>query len=109
MAPNVKSASYEVLEMNGLDRPQAAASVALQMEGSTVRQAKIVMGHVAPTPWVAHEAGKAIAGLAVTDESASTVADIAVARATPLSMNEYKVQMARTAVKRALLRAVEKI
>ncbi len=109
VAPNVKSASYEVLEMNGLDRPQAAASVALQMEGSTVRQAKIVMGHVAPTPWVAHEAGKAIAGLAVTDESASTVADIAVARATPLSMNEYKVQMARTAVKRALLRAVEEI
>lgn len=109
VAPNVKSASYEVLEMNGLDRPQAAASVALQMEGSTVREAKIVMGHVAPTPWVAHEAGKAIAGLAVTDESASTVADVAVARATPLSMNEYKVQMARTAVKRALLRAVEKV
>ena len=35
--------------------------------------------------------------------------DIAVARATPLSMNQYKVQMARTAVKRALLRAVETI
>ena len=32
--------------------------------------------------------------------------DIAVAGATPLSMNSFKVQMARTAVKRSLLRAV---
>jgi hypothetical protein len=30
---------------------------------------------------------------------------MAVARATPLSMNEYKVQLARTAVKRAVLKA----
>lgn len=109
VAPNVRSASYEVLELNGLDRPQAAASVTLQMEGDLVREAKIVMGHVAPVPWIAHEAGKAIAGLVVNEQAASTVADVAVARATPLSMNQYKVQMARAAVKRALLRAVEKV
>jgi hypothetical protein len=30
---------------------------------------------------------------------------MAVSRATPLSQNEYKVQLARTAVKRAILKA----
>ena len=58
---------------------------------------------------VAREAATALTGQAVTDSTASMAADMAVARATPLSMNEYKVQMARAAVKRALLRAVNKL
>ena len=103
---DVKTASYEVLEMAGLDRPQAAASVWLRMQSDVVREARIVLGHVAPTPWLAHEAARALVGQKVTDESVTAVADMAVARATPLSMNEHKVQMARAAVKRALLLAV---
>lgn len=108
-APNMKSASYEVLEMNGLDRPQAAASVCLQTEGNVVRNARIVMGHVAPTPWTAQEAARAIVGRSVDEDTASQIGDIAVSRATPLSMNDYKVQMARVAVKRAILKAVDKL
>lgn len=103
---NVKSAAYEVLEMNGLDRPQAAAAVCLTMQSDIVREARIVLGHVAPTPWIAHEAARALVGQRVTEDTVSAVADIAVSRATPLSMNDFKVQMARASVKRALLRAV---
>ena len=64
------------------------------------------MGHVAPTPWVAQEAATALVGQSVTEDTASRIGDIAVAGATPLSMNGFKVQMARAAVKRSLLRAV---
>ena len=99
------SASYEVLQMEGLDWPLASAAVRLEISAGIVREAKIVLGHVAPTPWVAHDAAVAITGKGVTEESASAAADAAVARATPLSENEYKVQIARAAVKRALLRA----
>jgi len=101
-----KSAAYEVLEMAGLDRPQAAAAVWLKMQSGIVREARIALGHVAPTPWIALEAARAIVGQSVTEDTAAQVADIAVSKATPLSMNEFKVQMARAAVKRALLRAV---
>ncbi|MFP6763559.1 MAG: FAD binding domain-containing protein [Planctomycetaceae bacterium] len=104
--PDVVSGAYEVLELNGLDRPQAAAAVTLQMHSGTVREARIVMGHVAPTPWVAQEAAHALIGQSINAETASRAGDIAVAGATPLSMNSFKVQMARTAVKRSLLRAV---
>ena len=109
VAPNVRSASYEVIEMNGLDYPQAAASVCLQVEGDIVRDARIVLGHVAPTPWISHEAAQAIIGRPVTEDTASEIGSLAVSRATPLSNNKFKVQMARTAVKRALLKAVDKL
>lgn len=106
---DVASATYEVIQMEGLDWPLAAAGVTVRVEGGTVRQASIVMGHVAPVPWIAQEASRSLLGQPLNEETASLAADIAVARATPLSMNEYKVQLARTAVKRALLKAVDKL
>jgi xanthine dehydrogenase YagS FAD-binding subunit len=101
-----KNATYEVRQKQALDWPLAAASVALKMKGSTVTSAKIVLGHVAPTPWEATQAEQAIAGKAVTAESAEEAAKAAVADAKPLSGNGYKVQLTRVAVKRALLEAV---
>ncbi len=103
---SVHSASYEVLQMRGLDWPQAAASVCLDLEGgSFVREARIVLGHVAPIPWIAAQAAQLLAGQSLNEETAADAADAAVAGATPLSNNAYKVQMARAAVKRALLSA----
>ena len=101
-----KNATYEVRQKQALDWPLAAASVALKMKGSTVSSAKIVLGHVAPTPWEATQAGQALSGKAVTAESAEEAAKAAVADAKPLSGNGYKVQLTRVAVKRALLEAV---
>jgi xanthine dehydrogenase YagS FAD-binding subunit len=99
------SATYEVRQKEALDWPLAAASVALKMKGNTVDSARIVLGHVAPTPWVASQAGQWLAGKAITEESAGEAAKAALEGATPLSENGYKVQLARVAVKRALLEA----
>src|SRR5712692_8680862 len=100
-----KNATYEVRQKEALDWPLATASVALKMKGSTISSAHIVLGHVAPTPWVAEKAQQALAGKAVTPETAEEVAKAAVSGATPLSQNAYKVQLARVAVKRALMQA----
>jgi xanthine dehydrogenase YagS FAD-binding subunit len=104
-AEQTRSATYEVLQMEGLDWPLASAAACLDIEGGVVRDARIVLGHVAPVPWIAHEAGRLLVGKVVNEDSAGTAADMAVAAATPLSMNDYKVQLARTAVKRAVLKA----
>ena len=103
------SATYEVLQTEGLDWPLASAGVTLGLDGGLVREARIVMGHVAPVPWIASEAARLLIGQPLNDDTAGMAADAAVARATPLSMNEYKVQLARTAVKRALLKAADKL
>lgn len=100
-----RSAAYEVLEIEGLDWPLAAAACSLEIDGGIVRDAKVVLGQVAPTPWVSHEAASAIIGLPVNEETAAAAAQAAVASAQPLSKNEYKVFQAKTAVKRALLGA----
>ena len=70
-----------------------------------VRKASVVMGQVAPTPWVSAEAVQVLVGKPVTPEVAEAAGRAAVAPATPLSQNEYKVQMSMVAVKRAILRA----
>jgi xanthine dehydrogenase YagS FAD-binding subunit len=106
-ATAVRSATYEVRQREALDWPLAAASVALQMKGATVAVAKIVLGHVAPTPWEAPEAGKALAGKTITAATAEAAGKAAVSGAQPLSQNGYKVQLAKVAVKRALLEAVK--
>lgn len=100
------SATYEVLEMQGLDWPLAAAACALEFDDSgLVRRAKIVLGHVAPTPWVSEPAVSALIGQPITPDTATAAGRAAVSEATPLWNNQYKVQLAQTAVKRALLRA----
>jgi len=100
------SAIYEVREKQALDWPLAAAAVALRMEGAIIREARIVLGHVAPTPWTASkEAARAIEGQPISPENAAKAGEAAVAAAHPLSGNKYKVQLARVAVKRAILAA----
>jgi xanthine dehydrogenase YagS FAD-binding subunit len=79
--------------------------VALKMNGNRVQTARVVMGHVAPVPWVSPEAEAALAGKPVTEAVAQAAGDAAVAKARALSGNGYKVQLARVAVKRAVLAA----
>ncbi len=100
-----RSATYEVRPRQGLDWPLAAASIALTMDGAKVKSAEVVLGHVAPRPWVATGAAKALAGQELNEKSIAAAADAAVAGATPLPKNGYKVDLAKVAVRRALAAA----
>ena len=106
-AAGVRNATYEVRQKAAFDWPHATASVALHMKGGVVISARIALGHVAPTPHRALAAEKAIAGKVMNAVAAEAAAQAAVEGATPLSGNGYKVQLARAAVKRALLDAVK--
>ncbi len=97
------TATYEVRQREALDWPLAAASVSLGIIEGKVGDARIVMGHVAPVPWRSAAAEKLLSRKALTPETAAAAGDAAVQDATPLSGNGYKVQLARVAVKRALL------
>ena len=79
----------------------------LQLNGGGVESARVVLGHVAPIPWRAPEAETALAGKTITEETALEAGKAAVSPARPLSQNGYKVQLARVAVKRALLAAIQ--
>jgi xanthine dehydrogenase YagS FAD-binding subunit len=100
-----KTGWYSVEQKEGLDWPLVQAAAVLHMSGKTVKSASIVLGHVAPTPWPSPEAAEALTGKSVTEETADAAGKAAVSKASPLSRNKYKVQLARVAVKRAILRA----
>lgn len=101
------NAAYEVRHGEGPDQPLAAAAVRLKLKSGRVQEAKIVLGQVAPTPWLATDAAISLIGREITEETAAAAGWEAVAGAMALSHNEYKIQLAQVAVKRALLRAVE--
>ncbi len=103
-----KMAVYEVRQKEALDWPLAAAAVVLRLEGKTVESARVVLGHVAPLPWPSPEAEQALAGKTLGEDVADEAGKAALSKATPLSKNAYKVQLARVAVKRAILRATER-
>ena len=100
-----RNATYEVRFKQSHDWPLAMAAVALSMQGQNVRAARIVMGSVAPVPWRASAAEAAVTGKRLSEQVAMEAADAAVAAAKPMTHNAYKVQIARTAVKRAILKA----
>ena len=103
----MKTSTYEVRQKEALDWPLAAAAVTLEMNGATVKSAKVVLGHVAPTPVEAAGAERALVGKTITAATAEAAGKAAVAGAKPLSGNAYKVTLAKVAVKRALLDAVK--
>ncbi len=101
----VKSGHYEVRYKTSHDWPIAFATVLLTMNGAAVQGARVVMGAVAPVPWRSQAAEQALAGKTITPEVATAAADAALRGASPLSQNAYKIQVAKTAVERAILRA----
>jgi xanthine dehydrogenase YagS FAD-binding subunit len=102
---DVKAAHYEIRQKSVFDWPLALAAVALKMSGNRVSSARVVLGYVAPVPWPSKEAEQALAGKAVDEATAAAAAEAALKNARPLSHNAYKVQLARVAVKRAILKA----
>ena len=100
-----KIAAYEVRQRETLDWSLATAAVALEMDGGKVSRARIVLGQVAPVPWISTEAAELLQGKTLDAAVAQQAGEAAVQKARALSHNAYKIQLARVAVKRALLSA----
>ena len=102
---NIRSGHYEVRYKASHDWPLAFCTVMAIMNGNTATAARVVLGAVAPVPWRSRPAEAALAGKPLNEETAALAADAAVSEARPMSGNAYKIQIARTAVKRAVMRA----
>jgi xanthine dehydrogenase YagS FAD-binding subunit len=104
-AANMNAAHYEIRQKEAFDWPLAVAAVALKMNGSNAQSARVVLGYVAPVPWPSPEAEQALAGQPINADTAQKAAEAALTNAKPLSQNSYKIQLARVALKRAILKA----
>jgi xanthine dehydrogenase YagS FAD-binding subunit len=83
----------------------ASAAVALDLDGATVRAARVALGGVAGRPWRSVAAEEALAGAPATAATWRAAAEAALAGATPRPDNEFKVELARRTLVRALSEA----
>jgi xanthine dehydrogenase YagS FAD-binding subunit len=82
-----------------------AVAAALELDGGTIRQARVVLGGVAHKPWRSREAEAALTGRPASVESFQRAAEAALEDAKPLAHNAYKVELGKRAIVRALMRA----
>jgi xanthine dehydrogenase YagS FAD-binding subunit len=99
------NASYEVRHKQSYDWPLVQAVVAYKPDDGKATNVKIVLGHVAPTPYIADKAAQGLEGQKVTEATAAEAGEKAAQGAKPLSQNAYKLKLITVAVKRALLTA----
>ena len=102
---NVKTGHYEVRYKASHDWPLAFTTVVLAMNGGIIQSARVVLGAVAPVPWRSKPAEEALTGKPLNEATAAAAGEAAVSEAAPMSGNAYKVQIAKTAVKRAIMNA----
>jgi xanthine dehydrogenase YagS FAD-binding subunit len=81
-----------------------SVAAAARVRDGRLRDARIVVGGVAPVPWRVEAAEREIDGSPFSDAVASRAADVLLAQAEPLKDNGYKVSLAKELVRRALAR-----
>ena len=104
-SPAARGVYLKAMDRQAWSFALASVAACLTLEGDTVRAARIVLGGVANTPWRAREAEAALVGQPITSELAARAAELAVQGATPLTLNGYKVRLARELTRRAILLA----
>ena len=99
----VRSTYHKVMDREAWTHALVSAAVVLEMNGDVCRDARIVLGGVAPIPWRVPEAERVLIGQRITPELAREVGAAAVAGARPLSKNAYKIPLTRGVVERTVL------
>ena len=97
-----RSTYLKFKERESLDFALASVAAAVRMTGQSVRDARIVLGGVAPIPWRVPAAEKFLLGKKLDKDVLSEAGKIALADAKPLAKNAYKVPLTQTLVRRAL-------
>ncbi len=84
-----------------------AVAVGLEMDGDSIKEARLVLGGVAHQPWRNLEAENLLNGKTATKENFQIVADEIFKEAKGFEHNAFKIELGKRAVVRALRQAVE--
>ena len=101
-----RSAYIQVSEKAMFDWALVSCAAAAKVDGGKLSQARVVLGAVSNVPHQVAAANELLEGKTLDDALANKVADVVLEKAQPLSGNGYKVQIARTLIRRALSQLV---
>ena len=83
----------------------ASAAVVLDLDGDTIRAARLGLGGIATKPWRAIEAEQILTGRKASDEAFRDAAEIALAGAVAREHNHFKIELAKRTIVRAFATA----
>ncbi|WP_107671213.1 xanthine dehydrogenase family protein subunit M [Cyanothece sp. BG0011] len=79
-----------------------SVAASINLDGDKIEGVRVALGGVAHKPWRATEAEEFLIGKSFEENSLTEAADIALQQAQPLSQNQFKVELAKRAIIRAL-------
>ena len=103
VAGKVLSSYRKIRARRAWDFALTSVALVLQIENQNVTRARIVLGGVGPYPWRVEAAEKALIGKKIDAALAAASGKAAIAGASPLPGNGYKVQIVQGAVEESLL------
>src|SRR4030095_12420760 len=83
----------------------ASAAVVLDLDGDTIRTARLGLGGIATRPWRAIEAQQIRTGRKATDDAFREAAERALAGAVAREHNHFKIELAKRTIVRAFATA----
>jgi len=83
----------------------AAAAVVLDLDGDTIRTARLGLGGIATKPWRALEAEQSLTGRRASDETFRGAAETALAGSVARDHNQFKIELAKRTIVRAFATA----
>ncbi len=100
-------AYVETREKQSFDWATCGSTVNLVVDGNRVKEARIVLSAVAPTPMRRRDLERKIAGKELTDTLIAEVCKAATTGARPLEQNKHKLVLVRATLRRALVAALK--
>ncbi|MBH8569242.1 FAD binding domain-containing protein [Microvirga sp. STS02] len=97
-----RSTYLKVRERSSYAYALASAAVGLDVQGGTIRTARVALGGVGAQPWRSREAEKVLTGQPATEATFRAAAAAALREAQPRKENTYKVDLAQSTLVRAL-------
>jgi xanthine dehydrogenase YagS FAD-binding subunit len=102
-SPSAARSHYlKVRERSSYEFAMVSAAVTLELDGATIRGARIALGGVAHRPWRLPAAERALRGARLERSALIAAADGAFSDARPLEQNGFKIELAKQTVTRAL-------
>ena len=101
--PGWQGTYLKARERTAGDFPVVSVAVGYALDAGLIRQARLVLGGVAPVPWRSPAAEAVLEGQHPSPELAANAATAALANAQPLSHNAFKVEIGRALVERAIM------
>jgi xanthine dehydrogenase YagS FAD-binding subunit len=98
-----RSHYLKVRERASFEFALVAAAVALEMEGETIRQARVALGGVGTKPWRVPHVERALAGSRLEKAALRKAGALAAKEARRYGRNDFKIEL----MQRAIVRAVE--